>query len=90
MNGVFTLASCPQGDPQSGGDSLSPWEVDWQQPIALLIGNEGTGLPEEIIRSADARVHIPMGTRVESLNAAAAAAVLFYEAFRQRFPRPGG
>ena len=90
MNGVFTLASCLQGDPQSGGDSLSPWEVDWQQPIALLIGNEGAGLPEEIIRSADARVHIPMGTRVESLNAAAAAAVLFYEAFRQRFPRPGG
>ena len=57
--------------------------------VALLIGNEGAGLPEEIIRSADARVHIPMGTRVESLNAAAAAAVLFYEAFRQRFPRPG-
>lgn len=87
VNGVYTIASCLQGD-AACTDSLSPWEVDWQQPIALLIGNEGAGLPEEIIRSADARVHIPMGTRVESLNAAAAAAVLFYEAFRQRFPRP--
>jgi RNA methyltransferase, TrmH family len=41
-------------------------------------------LPEEIVRGADARVHIPMARGVESLNAAAAAAVLFYEAYRQR------
>ena len=63
---------------------LAPWEVDWCQPIALLVGNEGTGLPEEIERSADARIHIPMASGVESLNAAAAAAVVFYEAARQR------
>jgi TrmH family RNA methyltransferase len=63
---------------------LVPWEVDWCQPIALLVGNEGTGLPEEMERSADARIHIPMATGVESLNAAAAAAVVFYEAARQR------
>jgi RNA methyltransferase, TrmH family len=63
---------------------LAPWEVDWCQPIALLVGNEGAGLPEEIERSADARIHIPMATGVESLNAAAAAAVVFYEAARQR------
>jgi TrmH family RNA methyltransferase len=63
---------------------LAPWQIDWLQPIALLIGNEGGGLPEEIERGADARVHIPMAGGVESLNAAAAAAVLFYEAARQR------
>jgi TrmH family RNA methyltransferase len=63
---------------------LAPWEVDWCQPVALLVGNEGAGLPEEVERSADARIHIPMASGVESLNAAAAAAVVFYEAARQR------
>lgn len=67
---------------------LAPWEVDWCQPIALLVGNEGAGLPEEIERSADARIHIPMASGVESLNAAAAAAVVFYEAARQRNSTP--
>jgi len=70
------------------GDAVSPlllpWQVDWCQPIALLVGNEGAGLSEEIVRSADARIRIPMASGVESLNAAAAAAVLFYEAARQR------
>jgi RNA methyltransferase, TrmH family len=63
---------------------LSPWEVDWCKPVALLVGNEGAGLPEEVERSADARIRIPMASGIESLNAAAAAAVLFYEAARQR------
>jgi RNA methyltransferase, TrmH family len=75
---VRTLASVV------GPQSIAPWDIDWCEPIALLIGNEGAGLPEEIERSADARVHIPMATGTESLNAAAAAAVLFYEAARQR------
>jgi TrmH family RNA methyltransferase len=63
---------------------LSPWEVDWCEPVALLVGNEGAGLPGEVERSADARIRIPMSSGIESLNAAAAAAVLFYEAARQR------
>ena len=83
MNGIHMLASSVE-DAKKVGASLSPWEVDWCQPIALLVGNEGAGLPEEIVRGADARVHIPMARGVESLNAAAAAAVLFYEAYRQR------
>src|SRR5271168_2003443 len=66
---------------------LSPWEVDWCEPVALLVGNEGAGLPEEVERSADARIRIPMASGIESLNAAAAAAVLFYEAARQRKSR---
>jgi TrmH family RNA methyltransferase len=84
VEGIHTLASCVQDETKAGGVSLSPWEVDWRQPIALLVGNEGAGLPEDVVRGADARVHIPMARGVESLNAAAAAAVLFYEGYRQR------
>ena len=74
---VSTVAAPP-------GPLLAPWEVDWCEPVALLVGNEGAGLPQEVERSADARVRIPIAGGVESLNAAAAAAVLFYEAARQR------
>jgi RNA methyltransferase, TrmH family len=81
---VRTLASSVH-EPQDGElRVLSPWEVDWCEPVALLVGNEGAGLPEEVERSADARIRIPMASGIESLNAAAAAAVLFYEAARQR------
>jgi RNA methyltransferase, TrmH family len=66
-----------------------PWEIDWKSPSALLIGNEGSGLPEEIVGAADARISIPQATvatpiGIESLNAAMAATVLLYEAMRQR------
>jgi RNA methyltransferase, TrmH family len=91
VNGIHTLASCVHDEARGGDEPVSPWELDWCQPIALLVGNEGAGLPEEVVHSADARIHIPMATlpssgqaRVESLNAGAAAAVLFYEAYRQR------
>ncbi|HWZ97944.1 MAG TPA: RNA methyltransferase [Candidatus Dormibacteraeota bacterium] len=68
--------------------ALAPWEINWCDPVGLLVGNEGAGLPEEIERSADARIRIPMSSGVESLNAAAATAVLFYEAARQRNTLP--
>jgi RNA methyltransferase, TrmH family len=88
--GVRTLASSVH-EPRDGEQPLlAPWEVDWCQPVALLVGNEGAGLPEEVERHADARVRIPMAGGVESLNAAAAAAVLFYEAARQRNSMPSG
>src|SRR6202035_4733594 len=72
--------------PQPGeiAPPLAPWEVDWCEPVALLVGNEGAGLPEEVERSADSRIRIPMASGIESLNAAAASAVVFYEAARQR------
>jgi TrmH family RNA methyltransferase len=87
--GIQSLASSSRETEPSESDQpiLTPWQVDWCQPVALLIGNEGAGLPEEIERSADARIRIPMSSSVESLNAAAAAAVLFYEAARQRSSR---
>jgi len=82
--GINTLASSVRESDSSSQPILAPWQVDWCQPIALLVGNEGAGLPEDVERSAGARVTIPMATGIESLNAAAAAAVLFYEAARQR------
>jgi TrmH family RNA methyltransferase len=62
----------------------APRDADLRGPVALLIGNEGAGLPPELERSADTRVRIPVAAPVESLNAAVAAAVLLYEASRQR------
>ena len=51
---------------------------------AILIGNEGNGLHEEVAQKADVWVKIPMQGQVESLNAAIAASVLMFEVFRQR------
>ncbi|HXY24212.1 MAG TPA: RNA methyltransferase [Candidatus Acidoferrum sp.] len=87
--GIHTLASSVHEPRATDQPLLAPWEVDWCQAIALLVGNEGAGLPEEVERSADARIRIPMASGVESLNAAAAAAVVFYEAARQRNQRSG-
>jgi TrmH family RNA methyltransferase len=84
VEGVRTLASSVHDPREDDPPLLAPWEVDWCEPVALLVGNEGAGLPEEIERSADTRIRIPMASGIESLNAAAAAAVLFYEAARQR------
>jgi TrmH family RNA methyltransferase len=59
-------------------------EPDLRGPTALLVGNEGSGLPEAWIAQADARVTIPFTGAVESLNAAIAGSVLLYDAMRQR------
>jgi TrmH family RNA methyltransferase len=59
-------------------------DADLRGPSALLVGNEGAGLPEEWIAEADARVTIPLAGAVESLNAAIAGSLLLYEAMRQR------
>jgi TrmH family RNA methyltransferase len=53
-------------------------------PTALIIGNEGNGIPDALAAMADARITIPCPGPVESLNAAVAASVLLYEASRQR------
>jgi RNA methyltransferase, TrmH family len=61
-----------------------PDEVDLRVPAAILIGNEGAGLPPEIERSADAQIRIQVAEPVDSLNAAIAASLILYEAARQR------
>lgn len=59
-------------------------EEDYTAGCAFLIGNEGNGLRDEVVACADRRILIPMCGHAESLNAAVAAAVLMFEAGRQR------
>jgi TrmH family RNA methyltransferase len=65
-----------------GGTSLP--HCDLRGPSAIIFGGEGPGLPEDLLQAADARLTIPMQPPVESLNVAIAAALVFYEAARQR------
>ena len=60
------------------------WDYDFTQPTLILLGNEGNGLSEELIKLADEIVSIPQSDRVESLNVSICAALLLYEAKRQR------
>jgi TrmH family RNA methyltransferase len=59
-------------------------EADFTVPLALLIGNEGSGLPVDVLNQADELVSVPHSSRVESLNAGVAASILLYEVARQR------
>jgi TrmH family RNA methyltransferase len=59
-------------------------ESDLRGRVAILVGGEGAGIAQSLVDTADAQVTIPMERPVESLNAAVAAAVLIYEARRQR------
>ena len=59
-------------------------QENYKNGVAILIGNEGNGLREEVSQKADIWVRIPMCGQVESLNAAIAASVFMFEVFRQR------
>ncbi len=60
------------------------WKTDLTGPLCLVIGSEGDGMSRLITETCDFLVSIPMLGKVSSLNASAAAAVLIYEALRQR------
>lgn len=63
----------------------APWDVDLTGPVCLVLGGEGEGLRPLVARACDHLVTVPMtGSRVGSLNVAAAGAVLCYEVARQR------
>lgn len=64
--------------------------VDMAGPMAVIIGNEGNGVADDLAAKADANITIPCPGPVESLNAAVAASVLLYEASRQRVALAGG
>jgi 23S rRNA (guanosine2251-2'-O)-methyltransferase len=67
------------------GDGAKPmWETDLSGGVALVFGAEGKGLRPLVRRTCDDVVSIPMAGNVESLNVSVAAAVLLYEARRQR------
>ncbi|MCA1563540.1 MAG: RNA methyltransferase [Acidobacteria bacterium] len=74
---LHVLATVPRG-----GTSLP--EADLRGPVAILLGGEGAGLPAELVSLADGSITIPMRHAVESLNVAVSAALIVYEAARQR------
>jgi TrmH family RNA methyltransferase len=65
-----------------GGTPLP--RLDLRQPTAILLGGEGAGIPETALAAVRETVTIPMRPPVESLNVAIAAALILYEASRQR------
>lgn len=75
--GVKILSTAVRGAQPADG-------VDLACAVALVIGNEGNGVPMDLAAQADGAVTIPCPGPVESLNAAVAASLLLYEASRQR------
>ena len=66
------------------GGSTSLYEADLKGPAAIVIGSEGSGMSRLVAETCDFTVSIPMKGDLDSLNASAAAAILLYEAVRQR------
>jgi RNA methyltransferase, TrmH family len=71
-SGVQLIASSPHS-------TISYRSVQYKRPLALLVGNEASGLSDEMLQAADLQVSIPLKGKVESLNASVAAAVLLFE-----------
>lgn len=74
--GMQVVATLPTAE-------MTYWEVDWQRPSLILLGNEGAGLSADLAAMSDLQVQIPLCAGVESLNVGIAAALLLYEARRQ-------
>lgn len=68
----------------SAGAGTSLWEADLSRPTAVFFGQEGAGLPAELVEAADGILTIPMNPAVDSLNVAVSAGLVVYEAYRQR------
>ncbi|WP_409484378.1 RNA methyltransferase [Arsenicicoccus dermatophilus] len=75
--GVTVVAATPDTD-------VEHTDVDYTGPVAIAVGAEKTGLTREFLEAADVRVRIPMVGRANSLNVATSAAIVIYEAVRQR------
>ena len=75
--GVWVFGTAADGDRML-------YDADLKGPAAIVIGNEGQGISRLVAENCDFMVSIPMKGEISSLNASAAAAVLMYEAVRQR------
>jgi RNA methyltransferase, TrmH family len=78
MAGVRIFAASAKPEPAENANA------NLQGPAAIFIGNEGAGLPPEVLKAADATISIPISGDVDSLNAGVAASVILFEAARQR------
>ena len=65
-------------------DSYDYYDYDMARPTAIVMGTESTGLSQQWREAADAHIRIPMLGRLDSLNVSVSAAILMYEAVRQR------
>ena len=79
-SGFRIVALTPGGD----AEPLDQVGVDDGRRLAVLLGTEGPGLSDNVLKSADLRVQIPMSAGVDSLNVAAAAAIAFWVLGRRR------
>ncbi len=77
QQGVWVFGTAAEG-------SIPMYKADLTGPAAIVIGNEGDGMSALVRKNCDVMVSIPMQGRISSLNASAAAAILLYEAVRQR------
>ncbi len=68
----------------AGGGETVYSDYDWLRPTMVIFGNEARGVGAELLERCDERLRIPLRAPVESLNVAAAAAVVLFEAARQR------
>lgn len=68
-------------------DSMSYLDANYRQSTAVAFGNEGKGITIQLLTKAEKKVSIPIYGKAESLNVAAAAAVILFEAARQRSGR---
>ncbi len=75
--GVWVFGTAADG-------STTLYQADLKGPAAIVIGSEGDGMGRLVAENCDFKVSIPMKGRINSLNASAAAAILLYEAVRQR------
>ncbi len=64
--------------------SVDYWKADLSGPVALILGAEDTGISEEYLKIADARIKMPMLGEIQSLNVSVAAGIACYEIVRQR------
>ena len=65
-------------------DSKLYYDTDMRRPTAIVMGTEATGLTDQWRQAADAHIRIPMLGRIDSLNVSVSAAILLFEAVRQR------
>lgn len=70
-------------------DADNLYQTDMSGRLALVIGNEATGVTKELLRAVSKKVYIPMEGKAESLNAAVAAGVVMFECLRQRLAGKG-